>query len=201
VPNDPIRHLRRADPVLARIIAKVGACDFGRPERGSHFAALTRTIVFQQLSGKAASTILGRLHAIYGNRAPTPEQILETEREALRSAGISNQKATYLRDLAERVADGRLPVSRLGRLEDERVIEVLVGVKGIGRWSAQIFLMFRLGRPDVLPDGDLGIQNAIQRAYGLSERPSPERVQKIGAAWSPYRTIASRYLWKSLEPA
>lgn len=194
-----VRHLRKADPALARVIARVGACDFSRRESGTHFAALTRTIVFQQLSGKAASTILGRLHGLYGDRPPTPQALLATTDETLRSVGISTQKATYLRDLASRVADGRLPTARLGRLSDERIMEALMGVKGIGRWTAQVFLMFRLARPDVLPDGDLGIQKAIQRAYGLRRLPKPERVQKIGAPWAPYRSIASWYLWRSLD--
>jgi DNA-3-methyladenine glycosylase II len=194
-----VRHLRKADPALARIIARVGSCDFARRESGTHFAALTRTIVFQQLSGKAASTILRRLHGLYGDRPPTPRQLLATTDETLRGVGISTQKASYLRDLAARVDDGRLPTASLGRLSDDRIIEALTAVKGIGRWTAQVFMMFRLARPDVLPDGDLGIQKAIQRAYGLRRLPKPERVQKIGAPWAPYRSIASWYLWRSLD--
>jgi DNA-3-methyladenine glycosylase II len=193
------KHLRRSDPVLARIIDKVGAYRGGPPERGTHFAALTRAIVYQQLSGKAAATILGRVHDLYGGRPPTPRQLLDTPETNLRGAGLSTQKLSYLRDLAARVEDGRLPVARLGRLSDAEAIEVLTGVKGIGRWSAQVYLMFRLGRPDVLPDGDLGIQKAIQRAYGLRKLPDPARVQRMGAAWSPHRTLASWYLWRSLD--
>ena len=194
-----VRHLQGADPVLAQIIERVGPCTFGSREPGTHFAALTRTIVFQQLSGKAASTILGRVHALYGGRPPSPRQLLDTPVESLRTAGVSSQKASYLLDLAARVHDGRLPVTRLGRLNDDKAIEVLTAVKGIGRWTAQVYLMFRLQRPDVLPDGDLGIQKAIQRAYGLRKLPSPERVQRIGASWAPYRTVASWYLWRSLD--
>lgn len=197
--REAIRHLRRTDRVLAGLIDRVGPCTFEPGGGGSHFAALTRTIVYQQLSGKAAATILGRVHALYGNRAPTARELLETPDDALRAAGVSAQKLSYLRDLAKRVEDGRLPIKRLGRLDDERVAEVLTGVKGIGTWSAQIFLMFRLGRPDVLPNGDLGIQNAIMRAYGLRKRPSPERVKRIGVPWAPYRSIASWYLWRSLD--
>lgn len=197
--REAIRHLRRNDRVLAQVIDRVGPYTFERTNGGSHFAALTRTIVYQQLSGKAAATILGRLHALYGNRPPTARQLLETTDAQLRAVGISGQKASYLRDLASRVQDGRLPVVRLGRLDDDKVAEVLTGVKGIGRWSAQIFLMFRLGRPDVLPDGDLGIQNAIQRAYRLRKRPTPERVMQIGAPWAPFRSVASWYLWRSLD--
>ena len=185
--------------MLAQVIARVGSCTLGRREPGTHFAALTRTIVFQQLSGKAASTILRRLHALYGDRPPSPRQLLDTPTAVLRGAGISNQKTSYLRDLAARVDDGRLPVARLGRLRDDNAIAALTEVKGIGRWTAQIFLMFRLARPDVLPDGDLGIQKAIQRAYGLRRLPDPARVQRIGAPWAPYRTVASWYLWRSLD--
>lgn len=197
--REAVRHLRRSDRVLGEIIDQVGAYTFERPERWSHFAALTRTIVYQQLSGKAAATILGRLHALYGHRPPTAKQLLATSDGDLRGAGISAQKASYLRDLAARVDDGRLPVSRLGRLSDDAVIAALTDVKGLGIWSAQIFLMFRLGRPDVLPHGDLGIQNAIHRAYRLRTRPTPERVKKIGAPWAPYRSVASWYLWRSLD--
>jgi DNA-3-methyladenine glycosylase II len=158
-----------------------------------------RAIVYQQLSGKAAATILGRVHGLYAGRAPTPRQLLATHDDALRGAGLSSQKLSYLRDLAARVDDGRLPVAKLGRLSDAQAIEVLTGVKGIGKWSAQVYLMFRLERPDVLPEGDLGIQKAIQRAYGLKKLPDPARVQKIGAAWAPYRTVASWYLWRLLD--
>jgi DNA-3-methyladenine glycosylase II len=195
-----VRHLRRIDPVMKRVIDRVGECRFGEREPGTHFAALTRTIVYQQLSGKAAGTILKRLHAAYGGRAPTPRELLDTPDATIRAAGISGQKTKYLRDLAARVDDGRLPVARLGRLTDDAAIEVLTGVKGIGRWTAQVYLMFRLRREDVLPDGDLGIQKAIQRAYGLRRLPAPVRVQRIGAPWAPYRSIASWYLWRSLDP-
>jgi DNA-3-methyladenine glycosylase II len=194
-----VKHLRQADPVMAGVIERVGPCRFGKAAPGTHFGALTRTIVYQQLSGKAAGTILSRLHALYGDRQPSPEELLVTPLTALRAAGISSQKAGYLRDLAERVRDGRLPVARLGRLSDASAIEVLTGVKGIGRWTVQVFLMFRLRRIDVLPDGDLGIQKAIQRAYGLRKLPDPARVQKLGAPWAPCRSIASWYLWRSLD--
>lgn len=194
-----VRHLRNADSVLDGIIDRVGACKFGERELGTHFAALTRTIVYQQLSGKAAGTILGRLHGLYGGRAPSPRELLATPDESIRAVGISTQKMSYLRDLATRVDDGRLPVGRLGRLDDDKAIEVLTGVKGIGRWTAQVYLMFRLRRLDVLPDGDLGIQKAVQRAYGLRRLPTAERVQRIGAPWAPYRSIASWYLWRSLD--
>ena len=160
---------------------------------------MCRTIVYQQLSGKAAATIHGRVLGLFGGRTPTPDELVATRDDALRGAGLSRQKLTYLKDLASRVASGDVPIERLHEFSDDGVIDALVRVKGVGRWTAQMFLMFRLGRPDVLPEADLGIQNAIQRAYGLRKRPAPRRVAKIGAPWAPYRTVASWYLWRSLE--
>jgi DNA-3-methyladenine glycosylase II len=160
-----------------------------------------RSIIYQQLSGKAAGTIHGRVLALYGGRSPLPHELAATGDEQLRAVGLSRQKLSYLKDLASRVASNALPIETLHELADEDVIDALVRVKGVGRWTAQMFLMFRLGRPDVLPELDLGIQKAIQRAYRLRRRPLPERVLKIGAVWAPYRTIASWYLWRSLEIA
>jgi DNA-3-methyladenine glycosylase II len=194
-----VLHLKRADPVLARVIARVGPCRFRRRAGGTHFDALLRSIVYQQLSGKAARTILDRVLALYAGRYPRPAQLLQTPDDALRGAGLSRQKLAYLRDLATKVDTAEVPLARIGRLADEEVIAHLTRVNGIGRWTAQMFLMFRLGRPDVLPELDLGIQNAIQRAYGLPERPGPADVLRIGAAWRPYATIACWYLWRSLE--
>lgn len=194
-----ISYLKRADPVLARVIERVGPCKFEPRAKGTHFHALLRSIVYQQLSGKAAGTILDRVLALYRGRYPRPADLLETSEEALRKAGLSRQKLTYLRDLAAKVASGEVPLSRVRRLSDEEIIEHLTRVKGIGRWTAQMFLMFRLGRPDVLPELDLGIQTAIQRAYDLPKRPAPKDVLQIGAAWRPHATIACWYLWRSLE--
>jgi DNA-3-methyladenine glycosylase II len=194
-----VSYLKRADPVLARVITRVGACRFEPRAKGTHFHALLRSIVYQQLSGKAAGTILDRVLALYEGRYPRPDQLLATTEEALRQAGLSRQKLTYLRDLAAKVESGEVPLSRVRRLSDEEIIERLTHVKGIGRWTAQMFLMFRLGRPDVLPELDLGIQTAIQRAYDLPKRPAPKDVLQIGAAWRPHATIACWYLWRSLE--
>ena len=194
-----IVHLKRADDVLARLIARVGPCRFRPRSAGTHFDALLRSIVYQQLSGKAASTILDRVLALYGARYPRPAQLLDTTDDALRRAGLSRQKLAYLRDLATKVDTGEVPLARIGRMPDEEVITHLTHVKGIGRWTAQMFLMFRLGRPDVLPELDLGIQNAIQRAYDLRKRPAPADVLRIGECWRPHATIASWYLWRSLE--
>src|SRR5215471_12021261 len=194
-----VRFLKRADPVLSRVIQRVGPCRLATRTEGTHYDAFTRSIVFQQLSGKAASTIFSRFHALYPANAPTPQAVLETSDERLRSAGLSRQKIGYLRDLSARVADDSLPLHEIHEMADDDVIEHLVQVKGIGRWTAQMFLMFRLGRPDVLPELDLGIQNAIQRAYRMRKRPSPAQVRKVGAKWSPHSTVACWYLWRSLE--
>ncbi len=166
---------------------------------GTHFQALTRSIVFQQLSGKAAGTILARFNALYPNNAPTPEAVLATPDETLRGVGLSRQKIAYMRDLASKVVSGELPLDEVESMADEDLIAHLVQVKGIGRWTAQMFLMFRLGRRDVLPELDLGIQNAIQRAYRKRKRPTPKDVKKIGAKWTPHASVACWYLWRSLD--
>jgi len=194
-----LAHLRGADPVLGTIIERVGACRLEPRREGTHYEARVRSIVFQQLSGKAARTIHDRFRALYPRNRPRPELVLETDDATLRGAGLSRQKIGYLRDLSARVADGSLPLAHLGRLPDDAIIEHLVQVKGIGRWTVQMFLMFRLGRPDVLPELDLGVQNAIQRAYKLRKRPTPKDVLRIGEPWRPYASVASWYLWRSLE--
>lgn len=185
--------------MLGGIIDRVGPCRLEARRTGTHYDALVRSIVFQQLSGKAARTIHERFRAIYPRRRPRPELVLATSDTVLRAAGLSRQKIGYLRDLSARVADRSLPLAHLGRLPDDAIIEHLVQVKGIGRWTVQMFLMFRLGRPDVLPELDLGVQNAIQRAYGLRKRPTPKEVLRIGEPWRPYASVASWYLWRSLE--
>jgi len=194
-----LAHLRHADPVLGGIIERVGPCRLEARRWGTHYDALVRSIVFQQLSGKAAGTIHDRFRALYPARRPRPDLVLATSDAELRGAGLSRQKIGYLRDLSARVADRSLPLAHLGRLPDDAIIEHLVQVKGIGRWTVQMFLMFRLGRPDVLPELDLGVQNAIQRAYGLRRRPTPKEVLKIGEPWRPWASVASWYLWRSLE--
>jgi DNA-3-methyladenine glycosylase II len=194
-----LAHLRRIDERIARVIDQVGACRFTPRIEGTHFDALLSAIVYQQLSGKAASTILGRVLALYGGRYPTADELIATPDEQLRAAGLSRQKLSYLRDLARHVRDGSLPLDRVHDLDDAQIIEALTAVKGIGRWSAQMFLMFRLGRPDVLPDADLGIRKGIQRAYRMQKLPPPKKVQQLGARWSPYATYACWYLWRSLD--
>ena len=191
-------HLRRVDPVLAKVIESVGPYAPGDRTGGSHFGALIRAIVFQQLSGKAATTILNRFLDLYPGRAPGADDILATSDEQLRAVGLSRQKIGYLRDLSARVQRGELPLDHVETLDDADLIAHLVQVKGIGKWTAQMFLMFKLGRPNVLPDLDLGIQNAIKRAY-RKRKVGPKDVLRIGAKWSPYSSIACWYLWRSLD--
>src|SRR3954470_21129076 len=198
-----IRHLKRVDPVLAGVIDRVGPCRLEPRREGTHFDALVRSIVYQQLSGKAAGTILGRVHALFGDRSPTPAELLATPDETLRAAGLSRQKLSYLKDLAAKVETGEGPLTaeQIDQLRDEEIIERLVRGKGIGRWTVHMFLIFRLGRPDVLPELDLGIQNAIRRAYRMRKQPGPKDVQRIGKSWTPHASVASWYLWRSLESA
>lgn len=194
-----IDHLRERDPNLARIIDRVGACELAPRAGGSHFDALVRAIVYQQLSGRAAATIHGRVEALYGDRAPTPQEILATEDERLRAVGLSWQKISYIRDLSTKVVSGELATESLDAMLDDEVIASLVRVKGIGRWSAQMFLMFRLGRPNILPDLDLGVQKGIQHAYRLPKLPTPKDVLRIGERWAPHASVASWYMWRLLE--
>jgi DNA-3-methyladenine glycosylase II len=193
------RRLLRRDPIMAALMREHGACGLADALRVDHLSALARAIVFQQLSTRAASTIHSRLIALLPESTVTGPALAGVTDEQFRSAGISRQKALYLRDLAGRVNSGALQLADLEQLDDESVIAALTTVKGIGRWTAEMFLMFRLHRPDVLPVGDLGIVTAVQKAYGLRKRPTPDRLRQLGDAWKPYRSIACWYLWRSLD--
>lgn len=193
------RTLLRRDPVLASLIRRHGPCGLAAAQRADHFSALVRAITGQQLSTKAATTIYGRMVALMPGGVPTPAGFACVTDEELRAAGMSRQKVAYLRDLCGKITAEVLDLGALDALPDEEVINALVTVKGIGRWSAEMFLIFRLHRPDVLPVGDLGIVVAVQRAYRLRTRPKPDRLRKIGEAWRPYRSVASWYLWRSLD--
>jgi DNA-3-methyladenine glycosylase II len=192
--------------VLAALIDVVGPLADARDGSGragigsnDHYGALVRSITGQQLSVLAARAIYGRLTARFDGRAPTPQEILADDPEALRAAaGLSRAKVSYLRSLAEHVLSGELELERLDALTDDQVIAELVAVKGLGVWTAQMFLMFQLERPDVLPVGDLGIRRAIERAYGLDGLPDPPTMARIAEPWRPHRTLACRYLWRSL---
>lgn len=194
------RMLARRDPRLGRVIRAWGPCDIGTRPRRDGFAALVRMIVFQQLSGKAASTIHGRvLAAMNASTCPPPATWLATPPDTLRAAGLSTQKLTYIRDLCARVAAGTLPMRHLWRLPDDRVIAHLTQVKGVGVWTAQMYLMFQLQRPDVLPLGDLGIVNGFTKVYGEGQRLTADEMIAVAEPWRPWRTIACWYLWRALE--
>jgi len=192
-----IHHLKKSDPVLANIIARVGAYRF--VYRDPAFHTLVRSIVYQQLHGKAALTIFNRLQAAAKADPLTPESILKLRPARMRSLGLSRQKMEYIRDLARRTRTGEVDFSLCLTLDDGAVIEHLTRVKGIGVWTVHMFLMAALKRPDVLPTGDLGIRMAMKKAYDLPELPKPPEMERIAAAWQPYRSIASWYLWRSLE--
>jgi DNA-3-methyladenine glycosylase II len=208
-PNGPgfdaaaVAALRAADPVLAELIDEVsfdGLWDRLRGRPADHYGVLVRSIVGQQLSTRAARAIYTRLTERFGGRAPTPEEVLADEPDELRAAaGLSRAKVQYLRSLAEHVLDGSLELDRLDDLPDEEVIAELTGVRGIGVWSAHMFMMFQLGRPDVLASGDLGIRRAVMLRYGLPAMPAPAEVDRLGERWRPYRTLACLYLWRSLD--
>ncbi len=194
-----MRELRRADPALAHAMAQVGPCTLEARAEGTHFDALFRSILYQQLSGRAAGTIHRRVIERFGGHPPTPADVLEADDASLRACGVSRQKISYLRDLAVHVDRGALPLDRVEWMPDTAVEASLVAVKGVGRWTAQMFLMFRLGRPDVLPDGDLGIQKGIQMIDGGASLPLPRAVALRGAVWAPWRTVASWYLWRTVD--
>jgi DNA-3-methyladenine glycosylase II len=197
-------HLRRADPVIGRLIDDYGgplpAERDGRGRPADVYGALVRSITGQQLSVKAAASIWGRLLDRFGGETPSPEQILADDPEELRIAcGFSRAKVAYLRSLAEHVLSGELELDRLDELPDGEVIRELTAVKGIGEWTAHMFLMFTLHRPDVLPTGDLGVRNAAMRAYGLDAPPGPPELEALAEPWRPHRTRACLYLWRSLD--
>jgi DNA-3-methyladenine glycosylase II len=193
------RALSRRDPILADLVRRHGPCGLGKRQHADPFQALVRAIVSQQLSTKAAATIASRFVALFGDRFPTPRQVDAVTDPELRAVGLSFQKISYVRDLCRRIQEGSLPLAKLTDLGDEEVIAALVEVKGIGRWTAEMYLMFRLQRPDVLPVGDLGILKAVQKHYRLRKPPTPERLHRIGESWRPYRSIACWYLWASLD--
>jgi DNA-3-methyladenine glycosylase II len=194
------RHLAERDPVLRDIMARCGRCGLAGSQREDPFTALVEAIVWQQLSGKAAATIYGRLLTrLPGGGPPTPAALASLDEAEMRAAGLSRAKCAYIRDLATRVLERSVDLHALDALDDEAVIAELTRVKGIGRWTAEMFLMFRLHRPDVFPMDDLGIVNAVVRAYRLRKTPSRARLQKLAERWRPYRSVASWYLWASLD--
>jgi DNA-3-methyladenine glycosylase II len=202
--DEAVEHLRQSDDTLAKVIDERGELDLearvrGRPQDA--YGALLRAIVGQQLSVKAARSIYERFTGLFDGKTPTPQQILDTDPDTLRSAGLSRAKANYVRSLAEHVISGELELDRLNELSDDEIMAELTAVKGLGEWTAHMFLLFHLGRPDVLPVGDLGVRRAVERLYGLEALPSVAELEALGERWRPYRSLASLYLWESLDNA
>jgi DNA-3-methyladenine glycosylase II len=195
--KEAIDHLKQADPVLSEIIDRVG--DYRIRFRRPDFETLVKSIIYQQLSGRVASVIFGRLAKAAGGKI-TPENVLKLRPSRMRTLGLSGQKTAYIRDLARHTRKGTVAFKGLARLSDREVVEHLTRVKGIGPWTVHMFLIFALRRNDVLPTGDLGIRNAIRKAYGLADLPLPAEMEAIAERWKPYCTVASWYLWRSLEP-
>jgi DNA-3-methyladenine glycosylase II len=199
--NEALRHLRRVDPVMAQLIRRAGPYAV-KPERGTGaYEALVEAVAHQQLTGKAARTILGRFYALYGiDCCPPPARLVETPDEALRGCGFSRAKSASLKDIAARTLEGTIPPRRaLSRMKNEAIIERLIEARGVGRWTVEMFLMFTLGRPDVLPVDDYGIRLGYKIAYGKRTLPKQKALAKIGERWAPYRTTASWYLWRAVD--
>ena len=199
--NDAVHALRSSDRVLARLIERVGPCRFTTYKRASPFAALAQSITYQQLNGRAAGTIFGRFRAIYRpKRFPTPDLLLETPDATLRAAGLSRSKIAAMKDLAAKTTDGTVPsLALLRAMSDEEILSRLTTVRGIGPWTVEMLLMFRLGRPDILPVTDYGVRKGYSLAYRKRELPSPDDLRKRGERWRPYRSVAAWYLWRALE--
>lgn len=197
--QDAQTHLKKSDPVLARLIAQYGDCQLA--PHTDYYGELVGAIIGQQLSEKAGATIYKRFLTLFDDKLPTPEQILATDTEAIRGIGCSYSKAAYMKDLAQHIVDGRLDLAHIATLPNDVVVKQLVAVKGIGEWSAHMFMMFGLGRLDTLPTGDLGIRKAMMLHYKLAELPKPAEMFEIALRnnWSPYHSVASWYLWQSLD--
>src|SRR3984957_1401194 len=195
---DAIAHLKRVDPILGAVIDRVGAYSINR--RPDRFHSLVQAIIFQQLAGRAAQTIFDRfVAAVGGGRFPTPDRLLAASDQTMRSAGLSRGKMAYIRDLATHVNNRTLSFHRHTQMTDDEVIADLTRVRGIGRWTAEMFLMFNLHRPDVLPVDDLGVRNAVARLYAMPEPPPPKALRSFGERWRPYRSVAAWYLWQSMR--
>ena len=195
---DPVRYLSKVDPQLGTLIRTIGK--YSIKIRANAFQSLVESIIYQQLAGSAANVIYGRFIKYYNNVMPTPMEIISTSDIELKSkVGLSSKKVQYLKDLSTRVVEQKLDLDLLSTISDEEVINQLIQVKGIGRWTAEMFLIFCLGRPDILPVTDLGIRKAMQKLYSIPELPKPEEMLAIAQPWRPYRTIATWYLWKSLS--
>jgi DNA-3-methyladenine glycosylase II len=195
------RTLSRRDRVMAGLVRKAGPCTLARRRQRSHFDALVRAIVYQQLAGRAAAAIHARFTALFDGAPLSPQGVLALSEDRLRSAGLSGAKTASIRDLAARSLDGTVPLRGLARLEDDEIVERLSSVRGIGRWTAEMFLMFQLGRPDVWPVGDLGVRNGYRIAYQLAEVPTAKQLFPLGEAYRPFRSVAAWYCWQAVHLA
>ncbi len=199
-PKEAAEHIAKRDKKLARVIKDVGPCSLELAAMQDCFETLLESIVYQQLTGKAAATILGRVKALYKNDFPSPQQLLKTSDESLRAVGLSRAKTLAVKDLAEKTRAGVLPeIEELSEMDDQEIVEILSSVRGIGEWTAQMLLIFRLGRPDVMPANDYGVRKGLAKAYKLDDLPSPKELLGYAEKWRPYRTVASWYLWRVLE--
>lgn len=199
-PDEAAVHIADADPVMAAVIERAGPCRIEVGRMDSPFQSLLRAIVFQQLNGKAAATIHGRLLALFPGEHPDPEELLAAPEEALRGCGLSRAKTAAARDLAARTLDGTVPdLATLRAMDDDAIVERLTAVRGVGPWTAEMLLVFQLGRPDVLPVTDYGVRNGFRRAFGLGDLPTPTLLRAEGERWRPYRSVASWYLWRAVE--
>jgi len=192
-----MRHIQKQDPVLGKVVKSIGPIDFEMDD--GHYEALVGAIIYQQLAGAAARAILDRFKKIYGGKIPDPKQYLSTPESKLRASGLSPQKISYIRDLCERIVKGSLDLPSLTHLSDEEAVERLDEIRGVGRWTAEMFLLFVLGRKDVLPVDDLGVQKAVKRIYRLRKLPSKKKFEQLAKNWHPYCSIATLYLWRSGE--
>ena len=198
--DEAAAHLATADPVMARLVDAVGPCRLAFGQLDNPFQSLLRAIVYQQLNGKAAATIHGRLLALFPGEHPDPEEILATPDEALRACGLSRAKTAAANDLAARTLDGTVPsLDALRAMDDAAIVERLTAVRGVGPWTAEMLLIFQLGRPDVLPVTDYGVRNGFRRAFGLEDLPTPAVLRDAGERWRPYRSVASWYLWRAAD--
>ena len=192
-----VKHLKKVDPVMRELIKRIGACELKPGARGDHFTTLLRAIVGQQISAKAAESIWQKVIALHPDgRKLKPEDVLAAPDTALRACGLSNAKVIYAKDLAAHIVDGRLKLGKISRLSDDEIVDELVAVKGIGRWTAEMFMLFKLGRPDVWAIDDLGLRNAVVRLYGIE--PTKAALIEVAEPWRPHRSVASWYLWRSL---
>jgi len=198
-----IRHIKKVDPDLAKVIRRIGPCDLKPDKSRTIYASLVRSIVYQQLTGKVAAIIFGRFLELFpGRKFPEPDRVLRKPFEKLRGVGLSNQKASYIQNIAQAAKDGIVPdSSQANRMRDDELVERLTSIKGVGRWTVEMLLIFRLGRPDVLPATDYGVQKGFALAKGLAELPKPKELLAAGECWAPHRTVAAWYLWRTADTA